>query len=109
MLTVVVLSEQLGPLPEIVPPLPPGSETIRMQELVSQPISASGKSNIIKKTFRDALIERRGEFPGRMEGPRSCDYARRNRGRQVDRGRRQAPIGRTAVAGDAMAMSFKVD
>jgi len=69
-LTVVVLSEQLGPLPEIVPPLPPGSETIRMQELVSQPSKASGKSNVIRKTLRDGLIERLGEFAGRMGRPR---------------------------------------
>ena len=50
-LTVVVPSEQLGPLPEIVPPPEPGSETIRMQELVSQPIKASERNRVARKTF----------------------------------------------------------
>src|ERR1700735_4457556 len=72
-LTVVVPSEQFGPLPEIVPPPPPGFETTRMQELVSQPArptKPTERNRVAKTNFLEADMTRGEASRWRMGRPR---------------------------------------
>src|ERR1700735_635279 len=75
----IVLSEQLGPLPEIVPPPPPGLEMIRRQELVPQPIKPTERNRVARKTFCEPEIARRKASTWRIGRPRFRDYPSRNR------------------------------
>jgi hypothetical protein len=80
-----VPSEQFGPLPDIVPMLPPGLETIKMHELVPQADKPSERNSIARRTFGEAAIVRREVHALRMERPRCRDYASGNAGSQAAR------------------------